>query len=116
MYFKQQFDFISRYEMSRNIMKKYPDRKPIICEKYKGQGQDLPDIKRKKYLVPNEMTLGDLIILLKNIIGLRKDEAIYLIINGKIYPNSTKIGNIYYAEKDADDLLYIKYLKENTFG
>ena len=37
-------------ELSNRILEKYPERVPVICEKL---GNDLPDLDRYKFLVPN---------------------------------------------------------------
>lgn len=113
--FKRQFSFQNRIEESSRVLTKYPDRKPIICEKLSNQ-RDLPDIDKKKYLVPNELTVGQFLYIIRQRLHLRSEEAIFLFINNKIVSSSANIEQIYYQEREPDGFLYVKYSKENIFG
>ena len=48
--------FEKRSAEARRILAKYPDRIPVICEK--APRSDLPDIDKKKFLVPDTMLCG----------------------------------------------------------
>jgi GABA(A) receptor-associated protein len=113
--FKQEFLFNERLEESSCILIKYPDRIPIIVEKSTTQ-RDLPNIDKKKYLVPYDLTMGQFIYVIRKRIKLRPEEAIFLFINNQIISGTTIIGQIYNYLKDPDGFLYIQYSKENTFG
>ena len=113
--FKQQNTFQQRLQESSRVLTKYPDRKPIICEKSYRQ-QDLPDIDKRKYLVPNDLTVAQFMYVIRNRMKLGPEEAIFLFINGQMITGSAIIGNIYEYQKDPDGFLYIQYAKENTFG
>lgn len=113
--FKSQHSFEDRIEESTRIIAKYPDRRPIICEKLKNQ-RDLPDIDKKKYLVPFDLTIGQFIYVIRKRIQIRPEEGIFLFINNQIVTGSSIIGYIYENSKDPDGFLYIQYAKENTFG
>ena len=45
-------------------MRKYPDRVPIICEKI-GDDLSVPDIDRKKYLVPNDLGVAQFMYVIR---------------------------------------------------
>lgn len=113
--FKREHNFQNRIEESTRVLLKYPDRKPIICEKSFNQ-LDLPDIDKKKYLVPNDLTIGQFIYVIRKRMQLKSEEALFLFINNKIMSASAIIGNIYPQERDVDGFLYIQYAKENVFG
>lgn len=113
--FKHEHTFAERYEESNRVLVKYPDRKPIICEKTKLH-KDLPNIDRKKYLVPNDLTIGQFIFIIRKRLKLRPDEALYLSANNKIMASSTTIGQVYHNDKDPDGFLYLYYAKESVFG
>jgi len=49
--------FEKRAAEARRILAKYPDRVPVICEK--AARSDLPDVDKKKFLVPGTMILGE---------------------------------------------------------
>ena len=60
--FKSKNNFEKRNNESTNILKKYPDRIPIIVEKYKNS--KINDIDKCKYLVPKDMTIGQFIYVI----------------------------------------------------
>lgn len=113
--FKRQFSFKYRLEESSRVLTKYPDRIPIICEKSSNQ-KDLPTIDKKKYLVPNDLSMGQFIYVIRKRMNLRPEEAIFLFVNNQIISGTSLIGHIYDYEKDPDGFLYIQYAKENVFG
>jgi len=114
--FKQDFTFEQRKEESKKVMEKYPDRRPIICEKIQNHSGFLPDIDRKKYLVPVDLTIGQFMYVIRKRLKLASEEAMFLFINGKLISGSAVIGLVYQFEHDPDGFLYVQYAKENTFG
>jgi GABA(A) receptor-associated protein len=113
--FKREFAFENRLEESTRVLTKYPDRKPIICEKY-GSHKDLPDIDKKKYLVPNELTLGQFMYIIRNRMCLNPETSLFLFVNNNLIPSSSIIRHIYHQHSEPDGFLYIYYSKENVFG
>ena len=49
-----------RIEESTNVLKKYPNRIPVIVEK-SDKCKELQDIDKNKYLVPDDLTFGQFI-------------------------------------------------------
>ncbi len=113
--FKKQYPYESRLEESQRVLNKYPDRKPIICERSRKE-HNMPDIDKKKYLVPDDLTLGQFIYVVRQRLKLKSEEALFLFINNKFMPVTSIIGQIYEQERDADGFLYVEYAKENVFG
>lgn len=113
--FKKKKSFPDRILESQQIKLKYPDKRPIICEKLQIQ-TDLPDLDKNKYLVSHNFTVGQFMFTIKERMHLKPEEALFLFINGHIITGSTTIGTVYNNLKDADGFLYIQYAKENTFG
>jgi GABA(A) receptor-associated protein len=113
--FKREFSFQNRLEESTRVLTKYPERKPIICEKY-SDNKDLPDIDKKKYLVPNELTFGQFMYIIRQQMRLNPETALFFFVNNKILSSSSIVSQVYYQEKDIDGFLYVKYSKENVFG
>ena len=103
-----------RRSESDRIRAKYPDRVPVICER--ADRSDVPDIDKKKYLVPADLTVGQFIYVVRKRIKLRSDKSLFLFVNGKIPPSSQLMSVIYDENKDDDGFLYIVYSGENTFG
>lgn len=112
--FKKKHSFEHRLNESIRIREKYPDRIPIICEKINRS--DVPEIDKEKYLVPNDLTVGQFIYVIRKRVKLPAEAAIYLFVGGSIPPTSALIANVYESFKDEDGFLYVHYSKENTFG
>ena len=130
--FKIEHTLDQRKQESERIRAKYPERVPVICEK--TDKSNVPEIDKKKYLVPGDLTIGQFMYVIRKRLKLPAEQAIFLFINGVIPPASailnqvTQISVVYvciilispsqvYDEhKDQDGFLYITYSGENTFG
>ena len=112
--FKENYSFESRLEESTRIMAKYPDRVPVIIEK--SNDTDIPDIDRKKFLVPNDVQLSQLMYIIRKRIKIAPEKSIYLFINSKLINGSLFMASIYENCTDKDGFLYVTYAGENTFG
>jgi GABA(A) receptor-associated protein len=115
MSFKQKHTFSERYQQSFTIIQKYPDKVPIICQKNE-KSTHTPNIDKIKYLVSFDLTLGQFMYIIRKRLNIRQDQAIFLFINGCIYPSSYLISELYDLYKDADGFLYCIYSYENVFG
>lgn len=110
-----------RYGESTRVKNKYPDRIPVICEKYKSfynSNDHIPDLDKIKYLIPGDLNLGQFMYVIRKRIQLSPTIAIYLYIGDSniLYPTSTSMQKLYDAHKDPDGFLYITYTGENTYG
>lgn len=114
--FKSQYSFQDRVSESTRILKKHPERIPIILEKSKANGLDLPDIVKVKYLVPRELTVCQFNFFVRQRLKLASDESLFLFINKKVISSICIIGDVYQYEKDADGFMYVEYAREQTFG
>jgi GABA(A) receptor-associated protein len=113
--FSRQFSLFDRLKEATRIMKQHPDRVPIICERNNSAG-DCPEIDKKKYLVPRDLTVGQFIFVLRKRMNLHNQKAIFLFINGGIPSTSRYLGDLHDYYMSNDRFLYIKYSFENTFG
>ena len=115
MKFIKKFPFEKRYKESQNIMKKYPDRLPVIVEKQKNS--NINEIDKQKYLVPNDLTIGQFIYVIRKRIKLSPEQAIFIFVDDSTLPNTNALmSSVYYHYKNKDGFLYITYSGENTFG
>lgn len=96
------------------IRVKYPDRVPVICEK--ADRSDIPDIDKKKYLVPADLTVGQFHYVIRKRIKLAPEKALFLFCSNSIPPNASLMSTVYEEQKDEDGFLYIQYSGESTFG
>ena len=79
-------------------------------------GTTLPIIDRKKFLVPDDLSLSTLIYVIRKRLKINSKEALFIFINGKMFPMNKSILSLYEKNKDADGFFYVKYCGENTFG
>ncbi len=114
--FKKEFSYEDRWDEAQRILYKFPDRKPIICEKHECAEIDCPNIDKRKYLVPNYLTIGQFLMVIRKQIKIEPEKSIYFIINHTIPSSVCTISEIYNQHKDIDGFLYIKYTYENVFG
>ena len=112
--FPRPFFSAKRKSEAQRIRAKYPDRIPVICEK--DDRSDIPDIDKKKYLVPADLTVGQFVYVIRKRIKLSPEKAIFIFINNILPPTASLMSTIYEEQKDSDGFLYITYSGENTFG
>ncbi|KAL3820715.1 hypothetical protein ACJIZ3_006620 [Penstemon smallii] len=99
---------------SGRIREKYPDRIPVIVEK--SERSDVPDIDKKKYLVPADLTVGQFVYVVRKRIKLSAEKAIFVFVKNMLPPTAALMSAIYDENKDEDGFLYMTYSGENTFG
>ena len=122
------------------MMLKNPDRVPIIISSNSFK------IDKLKYIVPNSITIGELMIMLRKKNNINPQEAIFLFIKdnnnlnlnlnlnlnnsdkskskikskkkneGILVPASSSLGTLHQQHKDENLILYIFFEKEAVFG
>ena len=116
MNFKTMISFEERFNETKRIMIKHPDRLPIICERSINASKECPYIDKRKYLVPNDLTVGQFVYVIRKRLKIPGEKALFLFINGIIPSTSVLLTHIYDYYKDEDGYLYVTYTYENTFG
>jgi GABA(A) receptor-associated protein len=112
--FKKAHPLEKRKAEAQRIRAKYPDRIPIICEKLAKS--DIPDIDKKKYLVPGDLTITQFMYVIRKRIKISQEKTIFLFINNKIPAQTADMKELYKENKDEDGFLYVTYSGETTFG
>ncbi|KAL2466976.1 Autophagy-related protein 8c [Abeliophyllum distichum] len=114
--FKLEHPLERRQAEAARIREKYPDRIPVIVEK--AELSDIPDIEKKKYLVPADLTVGQFVYVVRKRIKLSADseKAIFIFVKNILPPTAAMLSAIYEENKDEDGFLYMTYSGENTFG
>lgn len=98
------------------IREKYPDRVPIFVMK-SNNDKLLPNINMNKFVVPSQLTVAELMNVVRKRIDLSAEISMFFFINENVLPcTSENLGNLYNKYKNEDDLLLIYYCGENTFG
>lgn len=114
MSFRTEHSFEKRSAEAQRIRAKFPDRIPVICEK--ADKSDIPDIDKKKYLVPADLTVGQFVYVIRKRISLPPEKAIFIFVNNSLPPTASLMSAVYEKNKDEDGFLYVSYSGENTFG
>lgn len=112
--FKKSKSINERIDESTGAMTKYPDRVPVIVEKTKES--NAPLLKRFKFLVDKDATLGKFMHEIRCRMNIAPEHALFFHINGKMCPSTFGMGYIYSINRDADGFLYVTYSLENVFG
>ena len=93
------------------LLKKYPDHIPIIL---KSKVVDLP---KNKFLVPKDTEMRTLQSILRKKINIDSKKAIFIFVgDGILVPLNKSMNELYQLYKSDDQILYITYTYENTFG
>nr|GMC87302.1 autophagy-related protein 8F [Ipomoea batatas] len=86
----------------------------VIVEK--AERSDIPNIDKKKYLVPSDLTVGQFVYVIRKRIELSPEKAIFIFVDNVLPPTGALMSAIYDEKKDEDGFLYVTYSGENTFG
>ena len=112
--FKKEYPFEKRHSESQRIRSKYPDRVPIIVQI--SNKADLPPLDKHKYLVPQDLTVGQFVYVIRKRIKLKPEKAIYIYFNNTLPATAELISSSYESHKDSDGFLYAIICGESTFG
>jgi GABA(A) receptor-associated protein len=104
-----------RKEQSARIKAKYPDRVPVIVEKYKNS-LNAPNIDKNKFLVPGDSTVGAFLYIIRKRMQLSEKAALFLYCGNNIPPTSELMSIVYERYRNEDGFLYIVYAVDNVFG
>jgi GABA(A) receptor-associated protein len=109
-------DFETRIKYSVALLKKYPDRIPVIIRRNPND-KILRDIDREKYLIPKNLRVSEIHNIIRKKITLDSKQALFIFAgSGVLVPMNKVIEEIYNEYKNDDGFLYIVYTAENTFG
>jgi GABA(A) receptor-associated protein len=106
--------FEQRLAESSRILAKYHDRLPVIVEI--AENCELPSIDKHKYLLPDGITLGQFVYVIRKRLKLSPEHAIMVFVDTTIPKTSSLMSDIYNEHKAIDGFLYITFTGENTFG
>ncbi|CAL9015149.1 unnamed protein product [Prunus brigantina] len=112
--FKLDHSLERRQAEAGRIREKYPDRVPVIVEK--AARSNIPDIDKKKYLVPADLSVGQFVYVVRKRIKLEAEKAIFVFVKNTLPPTAAVMSTIYEENKDEDGFLYLTYSGENVFG
>ena len=94
---------------------KYPTKVPIYVQR-DVNCKDVPELMRKKYLVPTSLKLCEFLYYIRRQISVPSHVSLFLYVNDSLPSLNQTIGLIYDEEKSQCGYLYIFYASEHTFG
>lgn len=108
--------FASRKKLSASLRETYPACVPVIVERASTEKQ-LVDIDKRQFLVPQTMTVGNFVYIVRGRLGLSSRSSLFLYA-GKtaLSCNSSSMSDAYNTHHDPDGFLYLQYRGEDTFG
>ena len=115
LYFKDRVPLVDRENESRRVRNKYPNRYPLIVEKAEISNIE-QNIDKTKFLVPGDLTMGQMIYVIRKRIKLEPETALFIFVDNIMPTTNDVISNVYNNHKDEDGFLYVKFSGENTFG
>ncbi|CAG9793286.1 unnamed protein product [Diatraea saccharalis] len=114
--FKSKKTFMSRKEEVTAIKSKFPNKIPLIVERYHKE-KNLPTLDKTKFLVPGDITMSQFLVIIRNRIKMKPNQALYLIINNRsMLSMSLTMSQAHDEYSDEDGFLYITYASQEVFG
>ncbi|XP_043506439.1 protein lgg-2-like isoform X1 [Frieseomelitta varia] len=114
--FKERYSLAERIHDVDMIRRRYPNRIPVIIEKFHGE-KHLPLLSRIKFLVPDFLTVAELVKIIRRRLQLHPSQAFFFLVNERnIASGSMTLGQLYQREKDVDGFLYMVFASQDVFG
>jgi GABA(A) receptor-associated protein len=111
--YKLKKTFEERVNESQTILKKYPDKIPVIINEC---SEELRERVKRKMLLQTDMTVSQYMHSLRTKFNIKPEESVLIFVNGTFPTSTTLMSYLYNKHKDKDGFLYISVLKENVFG
>nr|XP_056708262.1 microtubule-associated proteins 1A/1B light chain 3C-like [Euleptes europaea] len=115
--FKHRKCFAARKSEVASIRIKFPNKLPVILERYPKE-KILPVINKVKFLVPEELTMGQFVSIIRNRMSIGPTQAFYFLAdnNRSMVNMSSTMFEVYSTYKDEDGFLYMTYASQEMFG
>ena len=97
---------------SERLKRLYPNLLPVILARSSDSD---PEIDKRKYLVPHELNVHDLLHIVRKRLTLRPSEALFLFCNNTVLCGSQVIRDVH-RNHNKEGFLNVTYSLENTFG
>lgn len=101
---------------AERVLAKYPEKVPIVVERAKGIKTSVPELKKWKYVVPRDLTMGQMMFLLRRHMSLPPEEALFLFVGNTLVPSTERMVDVWMRYREKDGALHIVYSGESAFG
>ncbi|KAB5587049.1 hypothetical protein PHYPO_G00008450 [Pangasianodon hypophthalmus] len=106
--------FEARRLEGERVRAKHPDKIPVIVER--AARSRAPELDKKKYLVPSDLTVGQLCFLIRQRVCIRPEEALFFFVKNSLPPSSSPLSVVYEEHHEKDLFLYMTYSNESVYG
>ncbi|KAL8164121.1 UNVERIFIED_CONTAM: Microtubule-associated proteins 1A/1B light chain 3C [Gekko kuhli] len=114
--FKQRKSLASRKREVDEIREKYPNKIPVVVERYHKE-KELPVLGKTKFLVSQDLPMSQFMLTIRSRLCLSANQAFYLLVNDKSLPTlSLTMMEVYRDNQEDDGFLYITYASQEMFG
>lgn len=113
--FEDNFSEEERRNEHARVASKYRDRVAVICQKKVGC-EKLPEVHKRKYLVPEDITMAQFAFVIRKHLNLSSEQAIFFMVSRAAIPATMTMAQVSHKYRSADGFLYIDYMGENAFG
>ena len=116
--FVEKYPFDQRLAEAERVIAKYPQRIPVIVEADNNMNQEQCLImSKKKYLVPNDINVGQFLFIIRKRIKLPPEKALFIFVGqNHLVATSCSMARAHCEHKNKDQFLYMTVATENTFG
>lgn len=113
--FRQEKSLTDRVADAKKLLIKNPLKVPVVLQ-FSKQAQTLlqHNNEKTKYLVPANMTLGNLMQMMRTRFSIKESQALFFFVDGVVHVPSTVMSDL--RQKSEDGFVVIDVMLENTFG
>ena len=109
--------FEERLLETSRILEKYPTFIPCVVEKSPTAASDFGSQDKIKYLVPENITFGQFMLIIRRRLQLKPEHALYFFVDKRVLASvSLTLRELYNKYKSPCGFLFFEYATENTFG
>ena len=113
-HYKEERSFEERKASAETALQRNPGRIPVIVEK--APKANIPDLDKKKYLIPRDMTVGQFYFVIRSRLTMKSEDALFFFVNNVIPSTSANMGSLYDQHCDDDGFFYVTYADESVYG
>lgn len=95
---------------------KFPGRIPVFVLRDKRIDPSVPHLEKTKFLVPNDLTVGQFIYIIRRQLKLPSEKALFLFVGGNLPTTSALMREMFTLYKSPDGALRVTYMSESVFG
>jgi microtubule-associated protein 1 light chain len=107
--------FEDRARDSAAIRDQHTNKVPVIVERPSSE-KSLPILDKTKFLVPDHVTVTELIRVLRRRLNLAPGQAFFLLSDRGLPPGTQTLAELWESEHDEDGFLYVFYAAQEYFG